>query len=388
MKYGLVLEGGGAKGAYHIGAVKALLQAGYEIGAITGASIGAINGAMIVQGDINKIEKIWQEWSFSDIFDFENEKISKALNGEFDFNVIKYLTKQVGKALKNGGIDTEKIRALLVENIDEQRVRSSNIEFGLVTICLSEKQAEELFIEDIPEGMLVDYIMASASLPVFKSMKIGEKQYLDGGMYDNCPVHMLEKKGYKNVIAIRTYKKMRIRDYKNIVKRGNVKIQMISPIDMLPNILNFDRKTLDKTLNLGYYDALKSIENLDGYRYYVKCEDEKEFFKRIVTINPKQIEKMAKLLNIELIVNSNITKTMFEKILPFLVSKTKLKFAGTYKESVYAIVEQVALVAGVKRFRVYESFDELLGEVKKVVVYKDKSKIDEALCRFVKGLAL
>ncbi|HMM69555.1 MAG TPA: patatin-like phospholipase family protein, partial [Gudongella oleilytica] len=49
--YGLVLEGGGAKGSYHVGVYKALLEEGIPIGGVAGTSIGALNGAMIVQGD-------------------------------------------------------------------------------------------------------------------------------------------------------------------------------------------------------------------------------------------------------------------------------------------------------------------------------------------------
>ena len=57
--YGLVLEGGGAKGAYHVGAFKALKELGIEIGGIAGSSIGAINGAMMVQGNYELLEKVW-----------------------------------------------------------------------------------------------------------------------------------------------------------------------------------------------------------------------------------------------------------------------------------------------------------------------------------------
>ena len=60
MKYGLTLEGGGARGAYHIGAVKALLENGYEFGAIVGTSIGAINAAFLAQGDFDEIYKMWK----------------------------------------------------------------------------------------------------------------------------------------------------------------------------------------------------------------------------------------------------------------------------------------------------------------------------------------
>ena len=57
--YGLVLEGGGGKGAYHIGAVKALQEMGIEIGGVAGVSVGALNGAMIVQGDTDRAYELW-----------------------------------------------------------------------------------------------------------------------------------------------------------------------------------------------------------------------------------------------------------------------------------------------------------------------------------------
>ena len=57
--FGLVLEGGGARGAYHIGAYKAIKELDIEIGGIAGTSIGAINGAMMVQGDYDLLEKVW-----------------------------------------------------------------------------------------------------------------------------------------------------------------------------------------------------------------------------------------------------------------------------------------------------------------------------------------
>ena len=52
--YGLALEGGGAKGAYQIGAWKALREAGIRFSAVSGTSVGALNGAMIVMDDLKK----------------------------------------------------------------------------------------------------------------------------------------------------------------------------------------------------------------------------------------------------------------------------------------------------------------------------------------------
>ena len=51
---GLALEGGGAKGAYEIGAYRALTELGYHFDVICGVSIGAINAALLAQGDCER----------------------------------------------------------------------------------------------------------------------------------------------------------------------------------------------------------------------------------------------------------------------------------------------------------------------------------------------
>ena len=53
-EYGIVLEGGGARGSYQIGAWKALREAGIKIRGIAGASVGALNGALICMDDLEK----------------------------------------------------------------------------------------------------------------------------------------------------------------------------------------------------------------------------------------------------------------------------------------------------------------------------------------------
>lgn len=59
-EYGLVLEGGGAKGAYQIGAWKAMREAGVKIKGIAGTSVGALNGALICMDDLTNAEKVWE----------------------------------------------------------------------------------------------------------------------------------------------------------------------------------------------------------------------------------------------------------------------------------------------------------------------------------------
>jgi len=73
--YGLVLEGGGAKGSYQIGAYEAIFQCGLEVNAISGTSIGAINGAMIAQGDFPLCKSLWEDISYSKIIVASDEDI-------------------------------------------------------------------------------------------------------------------------------------------------------------------------------------------------------------------------------------------------------------------------------------------------------------------------
>ena len=66
-EYGLVLEGGGAKGAYQIGAWKALREAGVKLKGIAGTSVGALNGALICMGDYENARKVWENITYSRI---------------------------------------------------------------------------------------------------------------------------------------------------------------------------------------------------------------------------------------------------------------------------------------------------------------------------------
>ena len=66
-EYGLVLAGGGTKGAYEVGAWKALKELNINITAIVGTSIGAINGALFLQDNYEKIIELYDNIKFEDL---------------------------------------------------------------------------------------------------------------------------------------------------------------------------------------------------------------------------------------------------------------------------------------------------------------------------------
>ena len=60
-EYGLVLDGGGARGAYQIGAWKALSEAGVKVNAVAGTSVGALNGYAYMTNKLEQAKKMWSE---------------------------------------------------------------------------------------------------------------------------------------------------------------------------------------------------------------------------------------------------------------------------------------------------------------------------------------
>ena len=208
---GVALEGGGARGAFHVGAIKALLEEGYEIDGVVGTSIGAFNAAMIAQGDFEKCFEMWCNISPKQLFDIEDRHIANVLTRNINLKTISYFSSEAKKIISNRGIDSENLRKVVDDLVDEDKLRKSSMDFGLVTVELGSLSPIELFKEDIPKGKLKDYIMASARYPGLKMDPLDGKTYLDGGIYDNCPVNLLTKKNYDKIIAIRlnTTKKLK-----------------------------------------------------------------------------------------------------------------------------------------------------------------------------------
>lgn len=125
-KYSLVLEGGGAKGAYQIGAWRALKEAGVCIQAVAGTSVGALNGAMICMDDLEKAEKIWSEITSSNVMEVDDEWMERFFKKETSF---KEVLQKAKKHFKEGGIDISPLKYLIQNVVEEDKVRKSGIDF-------------------------------------------------------------------------------------------------------------------------------------------------------------------------------------------------------------------------------------------------------------------
>src|SRR6056297_260522 len=172
---------------------------------VAGTSIGALNGALIIQEDFDKAYDLWYNISPKKIFNIEQEELDKIKKLSFDKKDLSYLWTQVKSVVDNKGLDVSLIEEIVEKNVDENWIRKSNKDFGIVTISLSDMEPIKIYIEEIPEGKLNDYLLASSNLPTFKQEKRNGKYFLDGGFYDNMPIDMLVDKGYKDIIVIRTH---------------------------------------------------------------------------------------------------------------------------------------------------------------------------------------
>jgi len=278
MKTGLVLEGGGAKGAFHCGVIKALYDHGYSFDGAVGTSIGAINAAILVQDKGYKtLLDLWKNITPSMLLDVDDIKVEKLYDKDFDKSTVKYWLKKFGQAIRSLGIPIDKSLETLQHYISEDKVRKSDMDFGMVTYSLSDREPVEIFCEDIPEGSLLNFILASAYYPAFRLQRLDGKYYIDGGVHDNMPIALLASKDYERIIAIRTMSKRHF----SVPARTDIKIEYICPSEDLGKTMQVTRKMIDRNIKLGYYDGMRFINGYIGKRFYIDGDFEelkKAFF--------------------------------------------------------------------------------------------------------------
>ncbi len=292
-KYGLVLAGGGAKGVYELGAWKAMREIGVGFSVIAGVSIGSINGALIASDCYDEAKEFWREASIDKGINLSSE----LKNPEKLFSIRNYPTL-LKEVWKNGGIDASPTRDLISRFIDEDKVRKSGIDLGMITFSLDDYSSKEIFLKDIPDGHLIEYLLASSKIPGVSNIGPEGERFLDGGVYDNTPVEMLVKNGYNKLIVVD------ISNLKGIAHRAdftNTQIVYIRPnnVDELGAAFDFSEEMYEKRIKMGYLDAQKAFGLLSGRLYYFG----KDVFRKMVVAYGSeacaQLENMASELGLE-----------------------------------------------------------------------------------------
>lgn len=318
--YGLALGGGGSRGSYEIGVLKALKEMNIEIGAVTGTSIGAINGAAFLMDDLDLIEQIW-----------------KSLHKD---SLIRLRDINIPEVIRNRGFDFEILLNLMKEYLSEEKIRQNPIDLGIVTYNVTTREPVVLFKEDIPEGMLLEYVAASANHPSFQRIVINGEEFIDGAIHDNIPVAPLNERGYQKIIAVNLNT---MGDRKNL--EGPYELMEISSDNPLGSILFPDPETIEKNIVYGYLDTLKAFKKLHGYRYYFRNLDD---FTLLASLSAEEIKELKEVST------------------PIFLGKTLERFQNALRSDyslTLAGLEITAEVLNIDHTRIYEHQGELLDEI-------------------------
>ncbi len=274
---GLALEGGGAKGAYQAGAYRALKESHIKIDAVTGTSVGALNAALIASHEEDLMNDLWMDASMSELLGMDAEKLETLFNEGFTLTNIKEAIPDLYKIFKNKGIDISSFRAIVRNNVDEEKLRKSHIKYGLTTLKLREFKRMNMELSQIPKGQLHDYIVASSFLPFFRMEKlIDDSYYLDGGFYNLSPVDMLIEMGCDKIFVVN----INSIGHRRKIKPNSSEIVEIKSQKDLGRAMVFTRKNIEDNMLYGYYDTLRILNKIDGYYYYFEKKPD-YFYKKL-----------------------------------------------------------------------------------------------------------
>ena len=353
---GLVLEGGGTRGAYQIGAIQALLEQGISFDVITGTSIGAINGAMLAVGQFDLLKDLYMNIEPRQVIEASEVIYNYLSIQDFSPKQLADYGRVLTDTLRSGGFDITPLRKLLEENINEQALRQGKVEFGLVTVDLQDYKARELLLPEIPEGELVEYIIASAYLPVFKADK---RLFLDGGFANNLPLDLLLRAGeMEHVYIIRT---MAMGRHQSLER--DVPMTVISPSVSLGPGLLINKERIHENNRMGYFDTLRQVKGLKGQRYYLNQVTEDYFFQLFTGLSDDRIIQLAHSLG-----ENDVThpkRYLFEIFIPALEKILDLRHKG-YEEIGLELFERYAIEQGIERYRILD-FQDFEKEIKRTL---------------------
>jgi len=266
-KLGLCLSGGGARGAYQIGAVKALEELGIykHVQCISGASIGSANAAILSSSTIETAKKIWfnipenpmgeQKSLLSNIKEkklnllnqglYSMQGMDDILLNNFSINHIKNMDFFI--SISESGDESKGVSEIIRASVDHYVRKNS--------------KAKYIHINTMDDKLAIKAIKASCSMPgVFPPVIIDGKKYYDGGVFDNTPIQPLIDAGCTTIILIN----IAFFGTKNTTKQitENIEFYEIKNSRKLGGVLDFTSSHSKELYELGYHDTLLYFKDM------------------------------------------------------------------------------------------------------------------------------
>ncbi|MFA6800649.1 MAG: patatin-like phospholipase family protein [Acholeplasmataceae bacterium] len=242
-KIGLALGGGGARGSFQLGVVKALRDLGVleQILYVSGTSIGAINTLMIMNGLSDKrMLEIWNKIDNSGIYGDGPDRFKEDKQGIFSLQDLYDLVK---KELSISEIKESKIHGFATTT----KIPKESL---IDQVIFSRMEKKVFYLNDMKDP--TQGALASASMPIlFGPSNIKDDYYIDGGVKDNCPVQPLIEQGCDIVIAVPVHYGLRPKKYRdsNILLIGIEPHYLFNPF--MTDVVNFDPKEIPHRIEYG-----------------------------------------------------------------------------------------------------------------------------------------
>lgn len=273
MKIGLVLAGGGGKGAYELGVWKALdeLKLTKYITVFSGTSIGAFNSVLFAMNDMKKADELWEEVTMDKLVPIsKSELIKRGIGLYIGGKNLQLAKKFLNYKLEHGAIANDGVIEVVEKYLDFNKIKENNKICYAACTKLSDFSAKYFKINDFDEETGKKIVLASASLPlIYDCTEVLGEKYIDGGIADNIPIQPVYGENCNIIIVVLLSKEAQV----DRTLYPNSKLIVISPE-------NLDENTITGTLNLNT-DA-KRIRIIEGYNDTInKLEPIKELFEYI-----------------------------------------------------------------------------------------------------------
>jgi len=265
-KIGLILSGGGGKGAYEVGVWRALNEFGIaqNISVISGTSVGALNAALFASQDVPTIEKVWNAIRAEDILYVDDvEEIFKRiirillplLLSPTKITIIRSLLKEL---LLYGTFSRKGLTRIVNTYLNFHSMNDSGVHVYATCTQILPPKAEYFLLNNVSPEKAKKVLLASSAIPVvFGKEKIEKASYYDGGIFDNTPVRPVYNEGCKIIIVVLLNRVdyIRTEDYPN--STFMIIYPQLDPGGLIGGTLNF--ANVQEKIERGYKDAMRII---------------------------------------------------------------------------------------------------------------------------------
>lgn len=282
MKMGLVLSGGGGKGAYELGVWKALkeLKIDKYIEVFSGTSIGAFNAVLFAQNNMKDAEALWEEVTIDKLipiskFELFKKGIGLILGGK-NLNIAK---KYMSQKIEEGAVSKDGAKEIVNKYLDISLMKKNGKICYAACTELADFKVKYFKINDFNDEIGKEIVIASASLPlIYEPSELFGCKYIDGGISDNTPIQPVYGEGCDIIIVVLLSREARI----DRSLYPNAKIIEIYPRNLNESVingtLNLDEAAKRNRIKEGYENTIALLEPImEMAEFKSKIEEKKNF---------------------------------------------------------------------------------------------------------------